>query len=230
MFGNSVSSGDVNGDGRGDIVVGAGYFDNGQEDEGAAYLYLSACSDLADADGDGFCAAEECDDTNPMVHPGAVELCDGLDNDCSGAVADDELDGDGDGESVCQGDCDDTNPGVFTARIETCNGLDDNCDGLGSDELNVDGDRFMACNGDCDDTSTWASPDLPETCGDAVDNDCDGSSDEGCDGPDQTGCTCRVGGGAGAPLLALAFLLLIIGPARARAPSGRAPAARRAAG
>jgi len=43
-----------------------------------------------DRDGDGhgwqFCAGgDDCDDTNPAVHPGATELCDdGLDNDCDG--------------------------------------------------------------------------------------------------------------------------------------------------
>ena len=40
-----------------------------------------------DADGDGF-GCMDCDDTNPNVHPGAVERCDGVDNDCSGHVDD----------------------------------------------------------------------------------------------------------------------------------------------
>ncbi|MGE3167206.1 MAG: FG-GAP-like repeat-containing protein, partial [Planctomycetota bacterium] len=40
-FGISVASaGDVNGDGFGDVIVGARYFDNGQTDEGRAYVYL----------------------------------------------------------------------------------------------------------------------------------------------------------------------------------------------
>ncbi len=39
-FGTSVSSaGDVNGDGYADILVGAPYYDNGQADEGAAFVY-----------------------------------------------------------------------------------------------------------------------------------------------------------------------------------------------
>jgi hypothetical protein len=40
----------------------------------------------ADEDGDGFVAAEDCDDSNPSVHPGALELCDGLDTDCDPAT------------------------------------------------------------------------------------------------------------------------------------------------
>lgn len=40
-----------------------------------------------DRDGDG-AGCMDCDDADPAVHPGAAELCDGRDNDCSG-VADD---------------------------------------------------------------------------------------------------------------------------------------------
>ncbi len=44
-FGTSVSSaGDVNGDGYGDILVGAPYYDNGQADEGAAFVYYGSYS------------------------------------------------------------------------------------------------------------------------------------------------------------------------------------------
>jgi len=40
LFGYSVSTaGDVNGDGYSEVIVGAPYFDNGQTDEGAAYVY-----------------------------------------------------------------------------------------------------------------------------------------------------------------------------------------------
>lgn len=41
-----------------------------------------------DGDGDGY-GCLDCDDGDPAIHPGAAEACDGVDNDCSGAVDDD---------------------------------------------------------------------------------------------------------------------------------------------
>jgi len=37
-----------------------------------------------DADGDGYCVPEDCDDASATVHPGADEACSGKDNDCDG--------------------------------------------------------------------------------------------------------------------------------------------------
>ncbi|MEY3212343.1 MAG: hypothetical protein RIT28_2824, partial [Pseudomonadota bacterium] len=39
-----------------------------------------------DEDGDGVPASEDCDDGDAAVSPNAEELCDGIDNDCDGAV------------------------------------------------------------------------------------------------------------------------------------------------
>jgi len=39
-----------------------------------------------DGDGDGVTAACDCDDGRAAVHPGASELCNGLDDDCDGLV------------------------------------------------------------------------------------------------------------------------------------------------
>ncbi|MBS1516868.1 MAG: FG-GAP repeat protein [Bacteroidetes bacterium] len=47
-FGISVSTaGDVNGDGFSDVIVGASYFDNGQSNEGAAFVYHGSASGLS---------------------------------------------------------------------------------------------------------------------------------------------------------------------------------------
>ncbi|MEI6510771.1 MAG: putative metal-binding motif-containing protein [Candidatus Uhrbacteria bacterium] len=111
--------------------------------------------------------ADDCDDARPKVHPGADELCNGIDDDCDGAVdptdsldatswfADADADGFGDPNApfvscetisayVADGtDCDDGNAAVSPAGIETCDGLDDDCDGA-VDEEPVDGKTFYA--------------------------------------------------------------------------------------
>ncbi len=48
LFGNSVSTaGDVNGDGYSDVIVGAQNYDNGQTDEGRAFVYHGSASGLS---------------------------------------------------------------------------------------------------------------------------------------------------------------------------------------
>jgi hypothetical protein len=48
QYGNWVSvAGDVNGDGYSDVIVGARYYDNGQSDEGRAYVYHGSATGLS---------------------------------------------------------------------------------------------------------------------------------------------------------------------------------------
>jgi Putative metal-binding motif/Carboxypeptidase regulatory-like domain len=57
----------------------------------AAQTACAADSDepqCKDADADGVVAALDCNDNNAKVYPGAVELCDGIDNNCNGSVDD----------------------------------------------------------------------------------------------------------------------------------------------
>jgi len=104
-----------------------------------------------DGDGDGYSVADDCDDANAAINPGATEICDGLDNDCDGLTDEGVLlnfyadtDGDGYGNTAvtiqaCAApggyvldhtDCDDTNSNRHPGMAETCNGVDDDCDGL----------------------------------------------------------------------------------------------------
>ncbi len=73
---------------------------------------------------------DDCDDNDASSYPNAPELCDGLDNNCNGVVAADELDDDGDGQRGCEGDCDDGDDTVFDGAEELCDGVDNSCDGV----------------------------------------------------------------------------------------------------
>jgi hypothetical protein len=106
--------------------------------EGAAILeldYLEACGD---ADGDGFACDLDCNDSDSLVHPGAADPCDGVDNDCDGVVDEDFA-----SQSCTTGD-----PGICAAGATRCDdgaerceadvlpqaevcddGLDNDCDG-----------------------------------------------------------------------------------------------------
>ncbi|MCB9792735.1 MAG: matrixin family metalloprotease [Alphaproteobacteria bacterium] len=52
--------------------------------EGLESIYGAPC---VDGDGDGYSdCASDCDDANAAIHPGAAEVCDGVDNNCDGLV------------------------------------------------------------------------------------------------------------------------------------------------
>ena len=147
--------GDVTGDGIGDLVMSAPFFEinpDDRRDQGGVYVIRGRDRDevpsenCTDDDGDGFrrqgrtCGPQDCDDANPLVHPFAPEVCDdGVDNDCDGFADIDGVDEDGDGwfggpigASRCVVlDCDDHNPTVHPGAPEICDdGVDNNCDGL----------------------------------------------------------------------------------------------------
>ncbi|MCK6529728.1 hypothetical protein L6R50_19955 [Myxococcota bacterium] len=153
----------------------AGDDDAGPDDDSAGD---DDTSPPPDADGDGFGADIDCNDGSAAIHPGAVELCDGIDEDCDGLV-DEDFDSDGDGFATCGGDCDDGAGDVHPGAAEVCNGVDDDCDAALDEGFDGDGDGFLGaadCPGvgdDCDDGDPAVSPAAEEVCSDGVDNDCD---------------------------------------------------------
>ncbi|MEO6611997.1 MAG: MopE-related protein [Chitinophagaceae bacterium] len=105
-----------------------------------------------DADGDGYTVAQgDCNDNNPAIHPGATELCNGVDDNCDGQIdegvkttfyRDADTDGYGNAAVSTQActapagyvsnstDCNDANIAIHPGATELCNGVDDDCDGL----------------------------------------------------------------------------------------------------
>jgi len=116
---------------------------------------------VPDLDGDGYgdvtYGGTDCNDADPDVFPGAIELCNAIDDDCDGDIDEDDaadaltwyadLDGDGFGDP--------------DATEVACG----------------QPDGYVGNDGDCDDGAADVNPDADEIC-DGIDNDCDGDVDE----------------------------------------------------
>ena len=172
------------------IYKGATELCNGVDDDcdGAKDNGLSFVNYYRDLDGDhygsgtpinacsapnGYVAAGgDCDDANTGVNPGAVEICNGKDENCKSGPDDGlptksyypDADRDGQGDKSasavigCEApngtvadnrDCDDKSNTVYVGAIETCNLVDDDCNGTVDDNVSsyafyqdADGDGY----------------------------------------------------------------------------------------
>jgi MYXO-CTERM domain-containing protein len=106
---------------------------------------------------------EDCDDSDPAVHPAASEVCDSIDNDCDGDIDDADSSIDTTTQSTWYEDGDGDGYGL------TGHGELSTCDTPAS--------GYASSGGDCDDSVATTFPGAPEIC-DGVDNDCDGTTDE----------------------------------------------------
>jgi hypothetical protein len=165
--------------GSGTFITAYSEDGDGETGEAAANVEILGCDD----DSDGFdslnCGGPDCDDNDAGINPAAPEACDGIDTNCDGLLGVDEIDIDGDGQSVCAGDCDSTDITIYLGAPELCDGLDNDCDGLlSAGEVDSDGDGYMVCDGDCADADGAVFPGAAEVC-DGVDTNCDGALGSG---------------------------------------------------
>jgi hypothetical protein len=112
-----------------------------------------SCESAApDEDMDGYpledcLGGTDCDDDEPGIHPGAVDVCDGRDNDCAGSP--------------------DDGPGLECVR--------------GTTEMSCSTPCGTAGMRECDATCRYATcAALRDHCGNACDDDGDGTADDGC--------------------------------------------------
>ncbi len=190
---------------------------NGLTDEGFPDTDKDGLADCIDPDidGDGVANALDCSPTNAAIFPGAVEVCNGVDDNCDGLTdpgCDDDKDGYCDAalpvdptSVACPnggGDCDDTHATVHPSAPEICDGLDNDCDGITDPGCDKDGDGYCvgvavvsaSCpsgGGDCNDDDPLTHPGASETC-DNHDQNCDGTTDEGCDADGDGYCVSTV--------------------------------------
>jgi hypothetical protein len=142
-----------------------------------------------DSDGDGVPDDEDCAPLDPLIHPGATEICNGEDDDCDAAI-DEDLEDLVCGEGVCQSTVPACAFGVPVACTpkdlateEVCDALDNDCDG----EVD-EGFEVLTCGVGACETSVYSCQEgavttctplepTDEVC-DGLDNDCDGEIDE----------------------------------------------------
>jgi hypothetical protein len=157
---------DDNGDGYGDLAIGAPFEDSGGLDAGAAYVVhgpmggtisLSSTaskvvggamgqnlglsvSSAGDVDGGGLSdlLVGAPGQVDDLQYTGAAYLYLGPVG-CTGTVCA-SVDNDGDGFSEEQGDCDDTNPFIYPGAEDFSDGIDNDCDGQ------IDEDDASGCS------------------------------------------------------------------------------------
>ncbi len=184
-----------------------------------AFAPCTSSAWYADTDGDGYgtpsstlsyCTqpygyvtnSTDCDDAVSAINPGAIEICDGLDNDCSGIAENglafvnyyNDADGDSYGAGSATNAC--QSPGAtYVTNNTDCNDAayslnvvqnwysDGDMDGYDFSVINTCGPLGPAFTttpgiyglGDCNDADASANPGGTEVCGNSIDEDCSGA-------------------------------------------------------
>ena len=185
---------DLDGDGLANAKDNCPFTPNAQQQDADGDGQGDACDN--DLDGDLDPDDKDCAPANPAVHHAAVDACNGIDDNCSGAVDEGFPDKDLDGIKDCvdtdddgdldpdELDCAPSDPAVHHAAAEKCNALDDDCNDAVDDGLGT-----LACGkGACFHTLPACINGVLQACDpfqgaslekcDGLDNDCDGLTDE----------------------------------------------------
>ena len=149
-----------------DATVDASTFSTWYGDlDGDGFGDATNSTDTCDAPADFVADNTDCDDTNPLVNPGATEVCDAADVD-----------------EDCNALADDADSGVDIATYNTFY-ADTDGDTFGDPavtQVQCDAPTgFVVDNTDCDDAAAGVNPGATEVCDPAdVDEDCDGTADD----------------------------------------------------
>lgn len=156
-----------------------------------------------DVDGDGYEPTVDCNDNNPLVHPGVADPCDGVNNDCD-TLTDEDF---ATSPTTCgRGACASTGvtscvagviqnscvSGIPTPEVCDVQNVDEDCDGSLNEGCSCVNGETRSCGtdvGECKSgTQTCAGGQwglcidavwpADEIYGDTLDNDCDGLIDE----------------------------------------------------
>jgi len=180
------------------------YRDSDSDGYGNSGSTTQACSQPSGYVGN----STDCADGDPARYPGNGELCDGKDNDCSGATAvdvgcDDDNDNHCDALMTTVGtpptctagsnDCDDNDAARYPGNAEICDDKDNDCSGATAIDVGCDSDNDDYCDENMTivgtpGTCSKGGDDCDDSCitcypgrteiCDGNDNDCDGNVDE----------------------------------------------------
>ena len=196
----------------------SGYSANSTDCNDADATKYQNLTGYADADGDTYTAGgaqtvcsgasltagyraiqkgEDCNDSSASVHPGATEVCNGIDDNCIGGI-DENLGATTCGVGACQvtvqncvgGVPQTCSPGAPTGADDTCDGIDNNCNGA-IDEGYVPvtscfkpgacaaGNAASSCTAGIETACATGTPAASDDTCDGIDNNCNGAIDEG---------------------------------------------------
>ncbi len=169
---------------------------------GNSTSFVAACSQPSGYSFDN----SDCNDANAAVYPGAVEVCNGIDDDCDGDIDSDDsnvtgqqlwyadVDGDGLGDATdslrfCnqplgyvsnKNDCDDSNAIVLAPVVYYADADQDTYGNPNVTQSSCSGapSGYVAQAGDCNDNAASVNPAAIEVCN-GIDDNCDNLIDNG---------------------------------------------------